>query len=106
MIQRGPYCSHQDTLQRTTGGDAGFPGALMQDARDELMDRVSDGVQDEPDPSNEVEIVDAGTESETWSAPPAYSSISDELKLLEEYAELCGIEGACAGLCKANVAFI
>lgn len=66
-----------------------------------------DGTQDELDPpDDEVQVADAGTKSEKRVALPLYSSISKEFKVLEKQTERCDIEGACAGLCRAKVAFI
>lgn len=59
------------------------------------MDRVKNGVQDEEESDDEVEVVHPDKMSETRdSAPPPYHTACDQLNLVEEYVERCETEDA------------
>ena len=72
--------------------------ALVQDAKDSVLDIVNDTCIEDNSPSeDELDELDEGFESPeevSLMAPPPYTDISSLFEQLEQYAELCGIAEA------------
>jgi len=81
--------------------------ALMQDAKDSILNVVNDTCGKDKGPSEDE--LDEGFESPeevSLMAPPPYSEISSLFGQLEQYAESCGISEAGCYLRRAKMSFL